>query len=207
MTYKCPRAGQDKDRKKKKRKPGQAGQTGGGDSEPEEPLDPKPALKIMKKRSPEEQAKVEARKMVKLKKERDAEIRRALAEAAEDICRCAYMDVYCNDLTAIDNVIDKCPAFKEPECLCQEESLSSLSSNATWDIEYTPPFGCFDLSPRKKQVYVHVETQYSPADAGIVQPSKPKKGKEEPASKEKAKEKEEKVKQKSCKRKCCSRCR
>ncbi|CAK1596624.1 unnamed protein product [Parnassius mnemosyne] len=128
-------------------------------------------FKIIKKRSPEEQAKVEARKMVKLKKQRDAEIRKALAEAVEDICKCAYMDVYCNDLTAIDKVIDSCPAFKEPECICKEESLSSLSSNATWDIEYTPPFGCFDLSPRKRQNVIHVETQYIPADAGIVEPS------------------------------------
>lgn len=164
-------------------------------------------FKIMKKRSPEERAKVEARKMIKLKKERDAEIRRALAEATEDICKCVYMDVFCNDLTAIDNVIDKCPAFKEPDCLCQEESLSSLSSNATWDIEYTPPFGCFDLSPRKKQVCIHVETQYSPADAGIVQPPKPKSNKENSGLKGKAKDKEEKVKQKCCRRKCCTRCR
>lgn len=130
-------------------------------------------FKIIKKRSPEEQAKVEARKMVKLKKERDAEIRKALADAVEDICKCAYMDVYCNDLTAIDRVIDSCPAFKEPACICHEESLSSLSSNATWDIEYTPPFGCFDLSPRKRKNFIHVETQYIPADAGIVEP-KPK---------------------------------
>lgn len=125
-------------------------------------------FKIIKKRSPEEQAKVEARKMVKLKKQRDAEIRRALADAVEDICKCAYMDVYCNDLTAIDKVIDSCPAFKEPECICKEESLSSLSSNATWDIEYTPPFGCFDLNPRKRKMFIHVETQYVLADAGIV---------------------------------------
>ncbi|XP_050664138.1 uncharacterized protein LOC126964860 isoform X2 [Leptidea sinapis] len=127
-------------------------------------------FKIVKKRSPEEQAKVEARKMVKLKRQRDAEIRKALAEAVEDICKCAYMDVYCNDLSAIDKVIDTCPAFKEPECICKSESLSSLSSNATWDIEYTPPFGCFDLSPRKKQNFIHVETQYVPADAGIPDP-------------------------------------
>lgn len=132
-------------------------------------------FKIIKKRSPEEQAKVEARKMVKLKRQRDAEIRKALAEAVEDICKCAYMDVYCNDLGAIDKVIDSCPAFKEPECVCQEESLSSLSSNATWDIEYTPPFGCFDLTPRKREHYTHVETQYVPADAGIVEASKPAK--------------------------------
>ncbi|KAI8424844.1 hypothetical protein MSG28_006769, partial [Choristoneura fumiferana] len=124
-------------------------------------------FKIIKKRSPEENAKVEARKMVKLKKERDAEIRRALAEAVEDICKCAYMDVFCNDLSAIDRVIDSCPAFKEPGCICQEESLSSLSSNATWDIEYTPPFGCFDLAPRKAKNFIHVETQYTAADAGI----------------------------------------
>ncbi|XP_013192068.1 uncharacterized protein LOC106136154 [Amyelois transitella] len=129
-------------------------------------------FKIIKKRSPEEQAKVEARKMVKLKKQRDAEIRKALAEAVEDICKCAYMDVFCNDLTAIDKVIDSCPAFKEPDCICQEESLSSLSSNATWDIEYTPPFGCFDLAPRKRKNFIHVETQYIPADAGIVDPPK-----------------------------------
>ncbi|XP_030029463.2 uncharacterized protein LOC115446802 isoform X2 [Manduca sexta] len=129
-------------------------------------------FKIIKKRSPEEQAKVEARKMVKVKKQRDAEIRKALAEAVEDICKCAYMDVYCNDLSAIDRVIDSCPAFKEPECLCQEESLSSLSSNATWDIEYTPPFGCFDLAPRKRKMFIHVETQYTPADAGIVETPK-----------------------------------
>ncbi|CAH0400604.1 unnamed protein product [Chilo suppressalis] len=125
-------------------------------------------FKIIKKRSPEEQAKVEARKMVKLKKQRDAEIRKALSEAVEDICKCAYMDVFCNDLSAIDKVIDNCPAFKEPDCICQDESLSSLSSNATWDIEYTPPFGCFDLAPRKRQNFIHVETQYIPADAGIV---------------------------------------
>ncbi|XP_047994224.1 uncharacterized protein LOC125232556 isoform X2 [Leguminivora glycinivorella] len=131
-------------------------------------------FKIIKKRSPEEQAKVEARKMVKLKKQRDAQIRKALAEAVEDICKCAYMDVYCNDLSAIDKVIDSCPAFKEPDCICQEESLSSLSSNATWDIEYTPPFGCFDLAPRKRKHYVHVETQYTKADAGIVDPPKSK---------------------------------
>ncbi|XP_047033940.1 uncharacterized protein LOC124640276 [Helicoverpa zea] len=131
-------------------------------------------FKIIKKRSPEEQAKVEARKMVKLKKQRDAEIRKALAEAVEDICKCAYMDVYCNDLSAIDRVIDSCPAFKDPECICQEESLSSLSSNATWDIEYTPPFGCFDLAPRKRKMFIHVETQYIPADAGIVEPPPPK---------------------------------
>lgn len=124
-------------------------------------------FKIIKKRSPEEHAKVEARKMVKLKKERDAEIRKALAEAAEDICKCAYMDVFCNDLSAIDRVIDSCPVFKEPDCICQEESLSSLSSNATWDIEYTPPFGCFDLAPRKAKNYIHVETQYTAADVGI----------------------------------------
>lgn len=49
MTYKCPRSGQEKDRKKKKRKPGQGGQTGGGDSEPEEPVEPKPALKVQRK--------------------------------------------------------------------------------------------------------------------------------------------------------------
>ena len=128
-------------------------------------------FKIIKKRSPEEQAKVEARKMVKLKKQRDAEIRKALAEAVEDICKCAYMDVYCNDLTAIDRVIDSCPAFKDPECVCHEESMSSLSSNATWDIEYTPPFGCFDLAPRKRKQFIHVETQYIPADAGIVEPT------------------------------------
>ncbi|XP_075983078.1 uncharacterized protein LOC142981219 isoform X2 [Anticarsia gemmatalis] len=127
-------------------------------------------FKIIKKRSPEEQAKVEARKMVKLKKQRDAEIRKALAEAVEDICKCAYMDVFCNDLSAIDRVIDSCPAFKEPGCVCETESLSSLSSNATWDIEYTPPFGCFDLSPRKRKTYIHVETQYIPADAGIPEP-------------------------------------
>ncbi|XP_050551203.1 uncharacterized protein LOC118275702 isoform X2 [Spodoptera frugiperda] len=131
-------------------------------------------FKIIKKRSPEEQAKVEARKMVKLKKQRDAEIRKALAEAVEDICKCAYMDVYCNDMSAIDRVIDSCPAFKEPDCICKEESLSSLSSNATWDIEYTPPFGCFDLAPRKRKTYIHVETQYIPADAGIVEPPPPK---------------------------------
>lgn len=124
-------------------------------------------FKIIKKRSPEEQAKVEARKMVKLKKKRDAEIRKALSEAVEDICKCAYMDVYCNDLTAIDNVIDNCPAFKEPPCICKSESLSSLSSNATWDIEYTPPFGCFDLSPRKRRHFIHVETQYNAVDAGL----------------------------------------
>ncbi|KAJ2953452.1 hypothetical protein O0L34_g1046 [Tuta absoluta] len=127
-------------------------------------------FKIIKKRSPEERAKVEARKLIKLKKQRDAEVRKALAEAVEDICKCAYMDVYCNDLTAIDKVIDACPAFKDPECICKDESLSSLSSNATWDIEYTPPFGCFDLSPRKRQNYIHVETQYIPADAGIDEP-------------------------------------
>lgn len=131
-------------------------------------------FKISKKRSPEEQAKVEARRMVKLKKERDTAIRKALAEAAEDICKCAYMDVYCNDLTAIDKVIDSCPTFKEPECICKSQSLSSLSSNATWDIEYTPPFGCFDLSPRKRRNFVHAETQYIPADAGI-EPHKCKK--------------------------------
>lgn len=124
-------------------------------------------FKIIKKRSPEEQAKVEARKMVKLKKQRDAEIRKALSEAVEDICKCAYMDVFCNDLSAIDKVIESCPAFKEPDCVCKEESLSSLSSNATWDIEYTPPFGCFDLAPRKRKNFIHVETQYIPADAGI----------------------------------------
>ncbi|XP_047512405.1 uncharacterized protein LOC125054499 isoform X2 [Pieris napi] len=131
-------------------------------------------FKIVKKRSPEEQAKVEARRMVKVKRQRDAEIRKALAEAVEDICKCAYMDVYCNDMSAIDNVIDSCPAFKEPPCVCHEESLSSLSSNATWDIEYTPPFGCFDLAPRKRQNYIHVETQYIPADAGIVDTPKMK---------------------------------
>ncbi|KAM3960486.1 uncharacterized protein ACR2FA_005394 [Aphomia sociella] len=129
-------------------------------------------FKIYKKRSPEEQAKVEARKMVKLKKQRDAEIRKALTEAVEDICKCAYMDVYCNDLTAIDKVIDSCPAFKEPECVCKEESLSSLSSNATWDVEYTPPYGCFDLAPRKRKNFIHVETQYIPADVGIVESPK-----------------------------------
>ncbi|KPI92176.1 hypothetical protein RR46_13397 [Papilio xuthus] len=129
-------------------------------------------FKIIKKRSPEEQAKVEARKMVKLKKQRDADIRKALAEAAEDICKCAYMDVYCNDLSAIDKVIESCPAFKEPDCICKEESLSSLSSNATWDIEYTPPFGCFDLAPRRRQNLIHVETQYLPEDAGIVEVAK-----------------------------------
>ncbi|XP_068619309.1 uncharacterized protein [Battus philenor] len=129
-------------------------------------------FKIIKKRSPEEQAKVEARRMVKLKKQRDADIRKALAEAVEDICKCAYMDVYCNDLSAIDKVIDSCPAFKEPDCICKEESLSSLSSNATWDIEYTPPFGCFDLAPRKREMLVHVETQYVPEDAGIVSAAK-----------------------------------
>ncbi|CAD0204028.1 unnamed protein product [Chrysodeixis includens] len=127
-------------------------------------------FKIIKKRSPEEQAKVEARKMVKLKKQRDGEIRRALAEAVEDICKCAYMDVFCNDLAAIDKIIDSCPAFKDPGCICEEESLSSLSSNATWDIEYTPPFGCFDLAPRKRKTYIHVDTQYIPADAGITEP-------------------------------------
>ncbi|XP_034833771.1 uncharacterized protein [Maniola hyperantus] len=131
-------------------------------------------FKIIKKRSPEEQAKVEARKMVKLKKQRDAEIRKALAEAVEDICKCAYMDVFCNDLSAIDKVKDGCPAFKEPECVCKSESLSSLSSNATWDIEYTPPFGCFDLNPQKRRNYIHVETQYIPADAGIVETPKVK---------------------------------
>lgn len=109
--------------------------------------------------------------MVKLKKQRDAEIRKALAEATEDICKCVYMDVFCNDLSAIDKVIDTCPTFKEPDCLCREESMSSLSSNATWDIEYTPPFGCFDLAPRKKKNFVHVETQYVKKDAGIPEPA------------------------------------
>ncbi|XP_041969595.1 uncharacterized protein LOC121726342 isoform X2 [Aricia agestis] len=132
-------------------------------------------FKIIKKRSPEEQAKVEAKKMIKLKKERDAEIRKALAEAAEDICKCAYMDVFCNDLTGIDKVIEKCPAFEEPPCICKDESLSSLSSNATWDIEYTPPFGCFDLTAAKRQNFIHVETQYVPADAGVVESPKSKK--------------------------------
>lgn len=127
-------------------------------------------FKIIKNRSPEEHAKVEARRMVKLKKQRDAEIRKALAEATEDICKCAYMDVFCNDLSAIDRVIDACPTFKEPDCLCHEESLSSLSSNATWDIEYTPPFGCFDLAPRKRKNFVHVETQYLKKDAGVPEP-------------------------------------
>lgn len=124
-------------------------------------------FKITKKRSPEEQAQVEAKKMMRLKRQRDAEIRKALAEATEEICKCAYMDIYCNDLSGIDKVIDQCPAFKEPDCLCEHESLSSLSSNATWDIEYTPPFGCFDLAPRKPVRYIHVETQYCLADTGF----------------------------------------
>lgn len=154
-------------------------------------------FKIIKKRSPEEQAKVEARRMVKLKKQRDAEIRKALAEAAEDICKCAYMDVFCNDLSAIDKVIDKCPAFKEPDCVCKSESLSSLSSNATWDIEYTPPFGCFDLNPRKRKHFIHVETQYVPADAGIVEVPKIKCKKSCASIKSKSK----------AKKICCSPCR
>lgn len=153
-------------------------------------------FKIIKKRSPEEQAKVEARKMVKLKKQRDADIRKALSEAVEDICKCAYMDVFCNDLSAIDRVIDSCPAFKEPDCVCKEESLSSLSSNATWDIEYTPPFGCFDLSPRKRKAFIHVETQYIPADAGIVEPPPKPKCKRSCAS----------LRPKRPKRSCCGRC-
>ncbi|GBP17928.1 hypothetical protein EVAR_7921_1 [Eumeta japonica] len=129
-------------------------------------------FKIVKNRSPEERAKVEARRMAKLKKQRDAEIRKALAEAAEDICRCAYTDVYCNDPSAIDRVIEACPTFKEPDCVCKEESMSSLSSNATWDIEYTPPFGCFDLKPFKRKHFVSAETQYRLADIGIVEPEK-----------------------------------
>lgn len=158
-------------------------------------------FKIIKKRSPEERAKVEARKMVKLKKQRDAEIRKALAEAVEDICKCAYMDVYCNDLTAIDKVIDSCPAFKEPDCVCAEESLSSLSSNATWDIEYTPPFGCFDLAPRRRKNFIHVETQYIPADAGIEEAQKPCR-KPCPSVKHKPR-----VSKKSCCNRNCQPCR
>lgn len=155
-------------------------------------------FKIIKKRSPEEQAKVEARKMVKLKKARDAEIRKALAEAVEDICKCAYMDVFCNDLSAIDRVIDSCPAFKEPDCICEEESLSSLSSNATWDIEYTPPFGCFDLAPRKRRTFIHVETQYIPADAGITETSPKLKCKRPSCASLRAR--------RHCRRSCCGPC-
>lgn len=139
--------------------------------------------------------------MVKLKKQRDAEIRKALAEAVEDICKCAYMDVYCNDLSAIDNVIDSCPAFKEPECVCKEESLSSLSSNATWDIEYTPPFGCFDLAPRKRKTFIHVETQYLPADIGIVETPKCRK-----SCISLAKSSKKKTKKSYCKPACCKPC-
>ncbi|KAG7297785.1 hypothetical protein JYU34_018527 [Plutella xylostella] len=130
-------------------------------------------FKIIKKRSPEEKAKVEARKMTKLKRQRNAEVRKALAEAVEDICKCAYMDVFCNDLTAIDKVIERCPAFRDPDCVCAGESLSSLSSNATWDIEYTPPFGCFDLAPRKTKKFACVETQYVKADTIIPEPPPP----------------------------------
>lgn len=129
--------------------------------------------------------------MARLKKQRDAEIRQALTEAAEDICKCAYMDVFCNDLKAIDSVIESCPTFIEPKCICRQESYSSLSSNGTWDIEYTPPFGCFDLSPRRKKTYIHVNTQYIPADAGIVDSQRFKNNKKgQTASKTKKQRKE-----------------
>lgn len=49
MTFKCPRGGPDKDKKKKKKGARPGMDLGGGDSEPEEPLDPKPALKVQRK--------------------------------------------------------------------------------------------------------------------------------------------------------------
>lgn len=146
---------------------------------------------------------MEARRMVKLKKARDAEIRKALAEAVEDICKCAYMDVFCNDLTAIDNVIDKCPAFKDPDCICKSESMSSLSSNATWDIEYTPPFGCFDLSPKKRKDFIHVETQYCPCDAGIPAKDKVKCKQSNTSLKKTVPRKRRSGKDRTCCRPCC----
>lgn len=49
MTFKCARAGPDKDKNKKKKKKGQKPGDALADSEPDEPLVPKPALRIQRK--------------------------------------------------------------------------------------------------------------------------------------------------------------
>lgn len=115
-------------------------------------------FKIVQQPTPERAAK----RMAKARKQYEEDIKKSLESALEKICQCAYEDVYCTDLNAIDAVIEKSPVFVEgPKCNCNEESEDDSGSD--WDIEYTPPFAMTGLKPRRPTV-AHQETQYSEAD-------------------------------------------
>lgn len=115
-------------------------------------------FKIVQQPTPERAAK----RIAKERKKYEEDIKKSLESALEEICQCAYEDVYCTDLNAIDAVIGKAPAFVEgPKCNCNEDSEEDSGSD--WDIEYTPPFAMTGLKPRRPTV-AHQETQYSEAD-------------------------------------------